>query len=87
VKRLENALRDRSAKVVIAQNGALAFTGNWDRDGVGDVCAYRRLVVDGSFALRTAVAAAEAQSGRRLNDGAVAAGFHSHDQGKTWGRD
>jgi len=87
VKRLEAALLERRAKVVIGPNGALAFTGEWDREGVGDLCAYRRLASAGSFALRKAIAAAEVTAGRKLNEAAIGAGMHSHDHGRTWGSD
>jgi hypothetical protein len=88
VKRLEKSLMERRAKVVVGPDGALAFSGDWqDRKGVSDVCAYRRLMVAGSFALRTAVAAAEAASGRKVNERAIAGGSHSHDGGRTWGKD
>jgi hypothetical protein len=86
-KRLEEALTAGRARVVIGPNGALAFVG-WDgeeRDGVADVCAYRRLTNARSWPLRQAIARAETSSGRKLTERAVAAGVHSHDGGKTWG--
>lgn len=86
-KRLEAALAAGKARVVIAPNGAIAFQG-WegeDRDGVADVCAYRRLTAASSWALRQAIARAEASQGRKLNPQAIAGGHHSHDGGKTWG--
>lgn len=84
--RLETALTLNQAKVTIGPNGAVAFTG-WkpdERDGVTDVCAYRTLTAQGSWALRQAVARAEGMAGRKVNPNAVAAGVHSHDGGKTW---
>ena len=86
VKSLEAKLLSKQANVVIAPNGAIAFSG-WgkDRDGVADVCAYRKLTAQGSFALRQAVATAEAMTGRKVNLAAIGAGHHSHDGGKTWG--
>lgn len=86
--RLELALTQGRAKVRIGPTGGVAFDG-WkpeDRDGVTDTCAYRTLTMQGSFALRTAVARAEMQQGRKVNTNAVAAGTHSHDGGKTWHR-
>ena len=87
--RLEKALASKEAGVVIDKaTGAVAFTGDWkDRAGVSDACAYRRLSVKSSFALRQAVATAETVAGRKVNAQAVAAGVHSHDGGKTWGKD
>jgi hypothetical protein len=86
--RLEQALTGGRVKVGIGSNGAIVFQG-WtvtDRDGVSDVCAYRSLSAGNSWALRQAVARAEAASGRKVNAGAVAAGHHSHDGGHTWGK-
>ncbi len=34
-----------------------------------------------------ALAKAEAQAGRTVDKQAVASGLHSHDGGKTWGKD
>lgn len=70
--------------VVIGPDGAVAFRGWKDRDGVADVCAFRRLTLENSFKLKQAVQRAEAQSGRRVNPQAVGAGVHSHDDGATW---
>jgi len=86
--RLESALTQGRVRVKIAPNGAVTFAG-WsttDRDDVSDVCAYRSLAATGSSALRMAVTRAEASSGRRVNAQAVAAGYHSHDGGSSWGR-
>lgn len=82
--RLEAALTLNQAKVKIGPNGAVAFEGWRDRDDVTDVCAYRTLTSQNSWALRQAVARAEQQQGRKVNPHAVAAGIHSHDQGLTW---
>lgn len=84
--RLEQALAGGRVRVGIGPNGAVTFQG-WavtDRDDVSDVCAYRSLAASNSWALRQAVARAEATSGRKVNAGAVAAGHHSHDGGHTW---
>jgi len=87
LRRLEQYLQTGSVRINIGQNGAVNFAGWRDRDGVSDVCAYRSLAATNSWALRQAVARAEAQQGRRVNAQAVASGLHSHDGGKTWGRD
>ena len=86
LRRLEAALQNGNVGISIAQNGALAFTGWKDRDSITDVCAYRTLTAGNSAALRMAVARAEAIQGRKVNPRAVAAGFHSHDGGRTWSR-
>jgi urocanate hydratase len=84
LKRLEAALLAGRVSIGIAGNGAVAFKTWNDRDGVSDVCAYRTLASGNSWALRQAVAKAEALSGRKVNPHAVAAGHHSHDGGKSW---
>lgn len=84
LKRLEQQLLEKRVRVIIAQNGAVAFDGWKDKDGVTDVCAYRTLASQNSWALRQAVAQAEATQGRKVNPRAVAAGHHSHDGGKNW---
>ncbi len=88
LQRLEAALTLNQVKVTIGANGAVAFTG-WkpsDRDDMTDVCAYRTLMSQNSWALRQAIARAESQQGRKVNPAAVAAGTHSHDGGKTWSK-
>ncbi len=84
--KLERALTAGTVRVSIGPNGAVAFSG-WstqDRTDVSDVCAYRTLTAANSWALRQAVAKAEAMSGRKVNAQAVAAGVHSHDGGGSW---
>ena len=84
--RLEAAMMKSEVTITIGQNGAIAFTG-WsatDRGGVTDVCAYRKLTVARSFALKQAVMRAEAMSGRKVNEKAIAAGVYSHYAGKTF---
>lgn len=84
LRRLEQYLQTGTVRITIAPNGAVAFAGWQDRDDVTDVCAYRTLAANNSWALRQAQAKAEAMAGRRVNAFAVAAGHHSHDGGKTW---
>lgn len=86
LKRLEAAMQGGGVKIVISQNGAVAFMGWQDRDGVTDVCAYRTLAAENSWPLRQAVARAELLSGRKVNMASVSAGFHSHDGGRTWSK-
>lgn len=84
--RLESALNEGLARVVISASGAVAFSG-WaieQRGGLSDVCAYRRLVASNSPALRRAVFKAETMAGRKVDARQVAAGTHSHDGGSTW---
>lgn len=88
LRALEQKLQTGKVGITIGNNGAMQFT-NWsaqDRAGVTDVCAYRTLLHENSWALRQAVARAEALQGRRVNLAAVASGLHSHDGGRTWSR-
>jgi hypothetical protein len=88
LKKLEASLAAGQTRVSIAANGAVVFSG-WAgeaRSGLNDACAYRTLAAEGSWALRQAVARAEAQSGKKVNPRAVAAGWHTHDSGRTWGK-
>lgn len=84
LKRLEAALTLNQVRVRIGPNGAVAFDGWRDRDDVSDVCAIRALQAQNSWALKQAIARAEAQQGRKVNPAAIASGVHSHDSGKTW---
>ncbi len=86
LEKLEAALAAGSVKVKVGQNGALTFTG-WsgkNRDGISDLCAYRKLSAKGSAPLRSALARAEVTAGRKVDERVVASGVHSHDGGKTW---
>lgn len=89
LERLEKALTMGEVTVRLSPEGSVAFNG-WDaanRRGLSDLCAYRRLSSRGSSSLRFATARAEALAGRSVDENAVAAGVHSHDGGKTWGKD
>jgi hypothetical protein len=84
LQRLEFYLKTGQVKINIGTSGAIVFSGWGDRDGLSDTCAYRSLSVSSSWALKQAVARAEAMSGRKVNAQAVAAGVHSHDGGRTF---
>lgn len=83
VRRLETALGNNSASLVVGASGSIAFKGWNDREGVSDLCAYRKLAASNSAALRRAIMRAEAM-GAKINPRAIAAGVHSHDSGHTW---
>lgn len=95
MREVEQALRDLQqrlgqglVKVVVGRNGAVSFQG-WsevDRKGLTDACTVRSLQVAGSWQFRQALARAEALAGRKMDATAVAAGWHSHDEGKTWAK-
>jgi hypothetical protein len=84
--RLQRAIAAGSVTAVIGRAGGVAFAG-WadaDRAGVSDLCAYRAL--SNTPELRRAIARAEVIAGHKLDARTVAAGVHSHDGGRTWGR-
>jgi hypothetical protein len=82
--RLTKALEAGTVKVKVGPTGALAFVGTWQRDGISDTCAYRKLLAASSPALRLALARGEAMAGRKVDPRMIAAGEHSHDNGHTW---
>lgn len=85
-ERLRALLAAGVVTVTIGRNGALAFKG-WqesERGGLSDLCAYRKLAAANAPELRRAIARAEAVSGLKLDQRALAAGVHSHDGGSTW---
>ena len=84
VKRLDAALAAGTVSLVVGATGAIAFKGWQDKEGVADVCAYRKLLSSNSAALRRALASAEARAGRSVDQRAIAAGVHSHDGGDTF---
>jgi hypothetical protein len=84
LKRLEASLLGGRVAVGIGPNGAIVLKGWADRDDITDVCAIRTLTAANSWALRQAIARAEATTGKKVNMQAVAAGVHSHDGGRSW---
>lgn len=82
---LEGQLNSGVVKLKVASNGAVLFEGWNNRGGVNDACAFRALQVQGSFALRRALATAEALAGRKVDMNVINSGMHSHDGGHTWG--
>lgn len=86
VQKLRARLASGAVSVVIGRQGGIAFKG-WnasEREDVTDVCAYRALAASNSPELRRAIMRAEAMSGNKLNERAIASGLHSHDGGKTF---
>ena|SRR5712664_3975697 len=88
VAKLEKLLATGSVQAVIGPQGGISFRGwgNSDRNRITDACAYRRLLAGNSAVLRRQLARAEVVAGRKVDPKAVAAGEHSHDDGRTWGR-
>lgn len=79
------ALGTGAVTVKVGPQGAVAFLGWGDREGLADVCALRRLMAANDPNLRRALARAEALAGRKVDTRQIAAGVHSHDGGGTWG--
>ena len=86
IARLNAALGNGQASVVVGASGSIAFKGWNEREAVTDLCAYRALASRNSPELRKAIMRAEAMAGRKVDARAVAAGVHSHDGGHSWGQ-
>lgn len=86
IERLNKAIEKGQVTLVVDKaSGSVGFKGDWgERNGVTDNCAYRKLSLKGSFAFKQALQKAEIAAGRKVNEKAVAAGVHTHDDGKTW---
>ena len=83
---LDQALRMRTIKPVVGEQGAITFAGwtNENRKFVTDACAYRRIMATGSALARAEIVRAEQLAGRTVDRNVVGQGVHSHDGGKTW---
>lgn len=79
LKRLEAKLASGDVQVVIGPQGALAFKGWTDNDGVSDLCAYRKLMSDNSPEFRRALMKAQIMAGRDIDLTQISEGQHSHD--------
>ena len=86
IDRLNKLLTTGKVTVKVGANGAIAFVGEWQRNGISDLCAYRKLLASGSPALQKALIKAEALAGRKIDPQAIGAGYHSHDGGKTFSK-
>jgi len=84
VAALARGLASGAIKARVGAQGAIAFEGWQERDGVTDACAYRRLLVSGGPLALAALARAEQMAGRAVNRQVIAAGVHSHDGGRSW---
>lgn len=85
IEKLNKAIAAGQVSITVDRNtGAVGFKGDWQREGITDACAYRKLSLKGGFEFKKALMKAEAAAGRKVNEKAVAAGVHTHDGGKTW---
>jgi predicted RNA-binding protein YlxR (DUF448 family) len=89
VAAIEERLKARLVRVRVGKQGAVAFDGvsEQERRGITDACIYRRLMVSGSALARAQIARAEQLAGRTVDRKVIGQGVHSHDGGRTWGRD
>lgn len=89
VDTLDALLKKKKVKPRISPNGSIVFDG-WvdpEKAGMTDACAYRRIMSSGSSLAKLEIMRAEQLSGRKVNLQTLASGEHSHDGGRTWGRD
>lgn len=86
VRKIDQKVASGAVKVKVGPQGAVAFDGITDeeRDGITDVCIYRRMMVSGSALARAKIQQAEMLAGRPVNRQVIGAGVHSHDGGRTW---
>ena len=83
---VDKLIAARKVQMKVGPQGAITFIGlsDEDRDGLTDVCIYNTLTKTGSAAVRMALARAEQLAGRSIDRKVIAAGIHSHDEGRTW---
>jgi hypothetical protein len=86
IAKIAESLASGRVKAKVGPQGAVAFTGITaeERDGLTDVCIYRRIMVSGSALAKAQLARAEQMAGRSVNRSVLAHGTHSHDGGATW---
>jgi len=82
VDRIQKGLVNRSIRMQLSKDGAVAFVGiaDADKNNVTDACIYRRIMATGGALAKAKLAAAQALLGKPV----VTNGAHSHDGGKTW---
>lgn len=87
MEKINRGIAEGRIKAKVGPQGAVAFLGisEQERDGITDACVYRRVMATGSAMAKQAIARAEMLAGRSVDRKALAAGWHSHDSGKTWG--
>ena len=81
---LDALLKKRNVRVTVGPQGAIAFSGWNNRDGITDACAYRRIMATGSSLAKMEIARAEQLAGRGVDRRVIAQGVHSHDGGYSW---
>lgn len=81
---LSAALAAGRVQVKVGKQGAVAFIGWDDREGITDACAYRRIMRHGSALAKNAIMRAAQAAGVEINKQIIGQGAHSHDGGETW---
>ena len=86
---IEKLIAKRKVKIKLGPQGAAVLIGlsDADRAGLTDTCILRMLMNSGSESAKMAIQQAEMLAGRSINRKAIEQGLHSHDAGRTWGRD
>jgi hypothetical protein len=84
IDQLSQGLASGRIRAKVGPQGAIAFDGWNERDGITDACAYRKIMASGSSAAKLSIAKAEQIAGRTVDRKVLTQGFHSHDGGDTW---
>ena len=82
VEDLARKLARGQVKALVGPQGAIAFEGWTDKNGVTDACALRQIMSKGSTAAKLEIMKAEQKAGRKLDMKVIASGVHAH--GGVW---
>lgn len=82
IEDLARKLARGQVKAIVGPQGAIAFEGWTNKNGVTDACALRRVMATGSTSAKLAIMKAEQAAGRKLDMNVVASGVHAH--GGVW---
>ena len=85
IETVEELITSGDVTIRVNGDGVVFFEGlqPWVRDGVNDTCMFEKLYSSDSFAIQTAFEQAELECGFQINPEMMAAGWHTHDQGRT----
>ena len=82
IEELARQIARGNVKVLVGPQGAIAFPGWNNNNGVTDACAYRTLMARGGTETKRAIMKAEMLAGRKVDSQVIASGVHAH--GGVW---